>query len=151
MPRFDQRCLSCEWVDEVIVKPFENPACPQCGGPTEHVWQTAAKLHRDEIPGGQVIENLSHEPMTFYSKSEIVKEARRRGLEPFVRHVPVPGSDKSPHTTSWDAVSPWQMEQAKQLLERVGRPAAPEPEPTPDVGPVATPELVEAVWDKMSG
>lgn len=28
-------------------------------------------------------------------------EARARGLEPMVRHVPLPGTDKSPHTVRW--------------------------------------------------
>jgi hypothetical protein len=45
--------------------------------------------------GGQVIENLGHEPVTVYSKSELRREAAKRGLEPMVQHKPPdPASDK---------------------------------------------------------
>jgi hypothetical protein len=59
----------------------------------------------DDIPGGLVIEHgLCHEdgtPRTYYSKTEINREAKRRGWTPFVRHVGERGSDKSPHTSRW--------------------------------------------------
>lgn len=36
----------------------------------------------DSIPGGQVIETIAHEPMTFYSKKAIVAAADQHGLRP---------------------------------------------------------------------
>lgn len=56
----------------------------------------------DEIPGGQVIENLGHDPVTVYSRSELTRLAASRGLESHVRHIPHdPGSDKSRQTQRW--------------------------------------------------
>lgn len=54
----------------------------------------------DEIPGGaRMFENLSHEPIYIESRSQLRAEMRARGLREHVRHVGVPGSDKSPQTT----------------------------------------------------
>lgn len=150
MPRHDQHCTTCDWSGEVWVKPFEHPPCPKCGAETERLWQQSTSVVDDSIPGGQWIENLGPQPMFFETKSAILQEAKRRGLEPRVRHVPVPGTDKSPHTTSWAAVSPYQLEQARLLLERVGKNHVTPHEDEP-VRPLATPalvsELVGNVWD----
>lgn len=70
-------------------------------------------------PGGRVFENLSHEPVTFYSPAEKQRYMRQHGLEEFVRHQPVPGSDTSPHTSRWVSVP--DMAAAKEMLERIGR------------------------------
>jgi hypothetical protein len=79
-------------------------------------------------PGGKVFENLSDQPQTFYSPRELNQYLKAHNLEPFVRHTPVPGSDKSPHTVSWAAVSQETLDGAKAMLERVGT-AAKEPVP----------------------
>lgn len=129
MPRFDQACTTCAWAGDVIAAPFVNPPCPACGGVTERSWTASAAVRGDEYPGGRVIENLGHLPVVVYSRSELTRIARARGLESFVRHTPLPGTDKSPHTTSWAASSPWMIEQARLLLERVGTQAPPRPEP----------------------
>ena len=55
----------------------------------------------DSIPGGWRIENMSHEPITFYSKSDYKREMKARGLINMVQHVGVPGTDKSPMTSRW--------------------------------------------------
>lgn len=59
----------------------------------------------DEIPGGiEIKHGLCHEdgtPRRYYSKSEIMREAKARGMTNYVVHQPVRGSDKSPHTTRW--------------------------------------------------
>jgi hypothetical protein len=72
-------------------------------------------------PGGKTFENLADQPMTFYSPAEKAKYLRNHNIEEFVRHQPVPGSDKSPHTTSWAAVSQATLDGAKAMLERVGQ------------------------------
>jgi hypothetical protein len=71
-------------------------------------------------PGGRTFENLADTPQTFYSPGELNKYLRAHNLESFVRHQPVPGTDKSPHTTSWAAVSQHQLDGATAMLERVG-------------------------------
>ena len=55
----------------------------------------------DSIPGGMVIENMAHHPITFYSKSDYRREMKARGLINRVEHIGVPGTDKSPHTSRW--------------------------------------------------
>ena len=55
----------------------------------------------DTIPGGLVIENMSSQPITFYSKSDYRREMKARGLVNKVEHVGVPGTDKSPMTSRW--------------------------------------------------
>jgi hypothetical protein len=149
MPRFDQHCLACAWEGEIAVPAHHCPPCPSCGGVTERLWRASARVHGDEILGGVWIENLGPQPLQFHSKHAIVQEARRRGLEPMVRHTPVPGSDKSPHTTSWAAVGPYQMEQARLLLERVGTVTVSDPEPAL-IGPVATIEEVAQTWHALT-
>lgn len=71
-------------------------------------------------PGGKTFENLANEPVTFYSKSEYQKYLRTHHIEECVRHVPVPGSDKSPHTTSWATMDPYTLDAAKALVTRTG-------------------------------
>ncbi len=71
----------------------EWPYCPHGFG--------VSRITRDEIPGGMVLENLGPEPVKVYSHSERRAIMKARGLREQVRHMPVPGSDKSPHTTRW--------------------------------------------------
>ena len=71
----------------------------------------------DDIPGGQVIENLGHEPLTFYSRKAIREEADRRGLR--LREQWAGPGDR--YLSNWAAVSPKTLEDAKALLERVGQ------------------------------
>lgn len=151
MPRFTQYCPVCGWQDTIIVQPFVKPPCPHCGQPTDRLWTgTSASVAGDEFPGGKTFENLGNEPVTVYSRSELRREMKARGLQEFVRHVPVPGSDKSPHTTSWDVPSPYTLEQARILLERVGRPSLPDPPKPEDAGngPYATPLVVKEVLER---
>ncbi len=56
----------------------------------------------DELPGGpRMLENLGHEKVYIRSKSHLQAELKARGLMQKVRHVGVPGSDRSPQTTRW--------------------------------------------------
>lgn len=79
-------------------------------------------------PGGKTFENLGHEKKTFYSPRELQAYCKAHRIEPFVRHRPLPGTDKSPHTTSWAAVSQATLDGAKALLERVGTGRDPAPQ-----------------------
>jgi hypothetical protein len=102
----------------------EVMTCPKCGGTIEiggwpfcpdHSPGASFNAQANDIPGGLTLENLDHEPVTVYSRSELRREMKARGLVEFVRHVPVPGSDKSPHTTSWSSVD---LDAGKALAER---------------------------------
>ena len=147
MPRFDQQC-ACGWQGEIVAAPFENPPCPSCGGATERLWRSSASVNGDEIPGGVWIENLGPQPIRFDSKHDIVRYAKAHGMEPMVRHVPIPGTDKSPHTTNWAVTSPYQLEAATALVARMGTVMSPPNDPPHD-GPYATPEDVKTVWQTL--
>lgn len=56
----------------------------------------------DQVPGGaRYFENLGHERVWVESKSQLRDELRARGLRENVRHVGVPGGDRSPQTQRW--------------------------------------------------
>lgn len=98
----------------------------------------------NDIPGGLTLENLGHEPVTVYSRSELKREMQARGLVEFVRHVPVPGSDKSPHTTSWSSVD---LEAGKALAERQAHTRYIAPSERPDPAIIAT---IKDVYEQLS-
>jgi len=138
MPVYDLECQVCGHLKvDVIARIDHLPDCDQCGGVTRHVW-TGEKMQiaADDIPGGIVLENLGPVPVKVYSHSELRRLLRqprtdKQGntyfLTPFVRHVGVPGTDKSPHTTNWAAgITQETLDKAKSLLERVGGATAPE-------------------------
>ena len=89
------RCDRCDKVLEVGDFPF----CP-------HPHQ-ANSVIGDDIPGGIAIRhglcNEDGTPRKYYSKSEMRREAERRGLVNYVTHTPDPksGSDKSKFTSRW--------------------------------------------------
>ena len=99
--RYDQGCTRCPWQGEIRVEPGTHPPCPYCGSQTERYYIAGYDIVRDEIPGGQWIENLGPTPVKVYSKSELRHEMAIRGLEQHVKHVGLPGSDKSPNTQKW--------------------------------------------------
>jgi len=83
------------------------PDCPSCLFPLTKVLPAADRAatvigdacdvvveHGLCWPGGA--------PRRYTSKSEMAREAWKRGLTNYVRHVPLPGTDRSPHTVSWD-------------------------------------------------
>lgn len=108
--RYDQKCLSCSWAAETWAEPHENPSCPDCGAATDRDWGASRQAHgvkQDSIEGGVWIRhgicNPDGSPRKYYSHTEMKMEAAKRGLINLVEHVPLKGSDKSPHTTKWTA------------------------------------------------
>lgn len=107
---YDRKCTTCGILRIDVLEPVnaENPTC-QCGGCLIRVFtQRAPTAIPDSIPGGIEIAhglcNPDGTPRRYDSKSDILRECRVRGIEPMVRHVaPHPDSDRSPHTTRWDA------------------------------------------------
>jgi hypothetical protein len=78
-------------------------------------------------PGGKTFENLADQPVTFYSPAEKSRYMKQHGIEEFVRHQPVPGTDTSPHTSRWVSVP--DMAAAAAMLERIGQSRGHDPEP----------------------
>lgn len=132
MPMYDFKCCACEHTFESLRRISDpNPPCRECGGTTEKILLKAPGVVADSVPGGFVVENIGNRPMKFESKSELKRELDRRGLEQKVRHVGAPGSDKSPHTTSWSGCDPRQLAPSHVLPPEL-RPA-----PDPDLAPAA--------------
>jgi hypothetical protein len=102
------------------------PWCPHGRGVTGAIG--------DEFIGGRVYENLGHEPVYIESRSHLKRELQARGLVEMVRHVPIPGTDKSPHTVSWTSVD---LEGATALAERQARTKATSRESEPSAATVA--------------
>ncbi len=82
----------------------KTPQCAECGSPTTRAFlpESSGHVHGDDIPGGiEIRHGLCHEdgtPQKFYSKSAMAKEAKRRNIVPYVRHVGTPGGDRSKNT-----------------------------------------------------
>ena len=55
----------------------------------------------DSIPGGMILENLGPTPVRVDSHSDRRHLMALKGLTEKVRHTPLQGTDKSPHTTRW--------------------------------------------------
>lgn len=97
---YDFRCENGhESVDQLRSMARRNDPC-HCGAAITHLFR-GMNMIGDDIPGGMRVENLGGKPITVYSKSELKFEAAKRGLSQHVKHVGVPGSDRSPHTTRW--------------------------------------------------
>ena len=138
MPRYDVACPNGHEAERWATVDDRAIACAVCGAPTSRVWRARpSSITRDEIPGGQVIETLQHDPITVYSQSELRKEADKRGLR--LRDCWAGEQDK--HLTNWAAgASARQLENARILVER-----ASQPQRAP-----ATVETFQAEWRKPS-
>jgi hypothetical protein len=110
MPFYDRICTKCEAKMIDSWEPIETPTvlCANCGEPTERAWFQLGKTPNvisDDIPGGiEIRHGLCNEdgsPRTYYSKTEIRKEAERRGLVQRVEHTTERGTDKNKHTVKW--------------------------------------------------
>lgn len=89
---------------------MEETVCTSCGKtlmPGDWPWcphgLSSLVVSQDGIPGGLLIRhglcNPDGSPRRYDSKSEIRKEAKRRGLTNHVEHLPDrKGSDRSKHT-----------------------------------------------------
>ena len=108
----------------------ERATCSKCGTEyaiSEWPWCPHGKPSQivipDDIPGGETVENMGHEPVTYYSKSERRRLMKEHGVEEFVRHQPTKGSDKSPYTVSWDkgSIDAQTLQNAADLLDPARR------------------------------
>jgi len=117
MPFYDLVCKQGHKQYSLLLPVGERPPCPECGEATETLWETAAAVSPDEIPGGIEIRhgicNEDGTPRRYYSKSEMAREAARRGLANIVTHVTPPHTDKNPHTIRWDAAPSYITEEGE--------------------------------------
>lgn len=123
MRRYDVVCLGPVPHETRNVWALARPtSCPTCDAATETLW-TKERLDVSAVtwPGGKVFENLGHEPIRFDSPADLNRYLKAHRIEPFVRHTTLPGTDKSPHTTSWSSMSAVSLDGARALLERVGQ------------------------------
>jgi hypothetical protein len=70
----------------------------------------------DDIPGGMVVENMSHEPFTVYSQTEFKAAMETHNVR--LRDCWAGPEDR--YLSNWAVISPKTLEDAKALLERVG-------------------------------
>ena len=106
MPFYDQKCQTCDWTAEVLLRVDEQMACPNCGAATEHYWKPGhtSGVVTDEIPGGLVLTNIG-EPVTVYSHSERLRVAKERGYSPAYQCAEVNGMDvRAPGQAVWHSV-----------------------------------------------
>lgn len=88
----------------------EWPFCPH--------GRAALAVQGDEID--VVIENNgTPAPIRFRSREALRKHMDAHNLTPMVRHKPLPGSDRSPHTSDWSrGIDRQTLENVKVLLSR---------------------------------
>ena len=55
----------------------------------------------DGVPGGFVVENLSREPETFYSRSDWRRRVKELGVRHRDEFCSAPGTDKNPNCVKW--------------------------------------------------
>lgn len=65
--------------------------------------------------------NLGPDPIHITSKTQRRALMAATGRTEFIRHTPVPGTDKSPHTTDWSkgSMDPYTLRMAEELMQRV--------------------------------
>lgn len=104
----DVICPNCSRARlDVMCEEGEYPRCEVCLVFMERVWSSTAHVHGDEIDI-TIKHGLCHEdgtPRRFTSREELNRAAKAAGYTNHVEHVPVPGSDKSPHTVRFVNIS----------------------------------------------
>jgi hypothetical protein len=100
-----------------VVELGDWPFCPH--------GRAASAVIGDEID--MVVENNgTPDPIRFRSREAMKKHLDAYHLSPMVRHVPLPGTDKSPYTSDWSrGIDPQTLENARVLLSRQGAGAQP--------------------------
>lgn len=92
-------------------------------------------------PGGLTLWNMGVPgPTVVYSETERQQIMKERGLREAVWHIPLPESDQSPVTRSWDTPCAYTLEQARILVSRQGEPR------DPDAGRL---ETLEMGWNRV--
>lgn len=98
----------------------EHPGCAFAATLPAIMKGLSASVHGDEVD--YIDHNLGPEPIRIRSMSQRRAIMAATGRQEFIRHTPVPGTDKSPHTTDWSkgSIDPQTLENARVLVERQG-------------------------------
>jgi hypothetical protein len=99
MPMFDYRCTDGHEFEACVPSGTDAMLCRQCSSLAERVWRGMAAVIGDECDF--IDDNLSRHPIRIRSKTEHRRLMKEKGVQLGVKHVGLPGSDKSPHTTRW--------------------------------------------------
>ena len=100
MPKYDYICQQGHEQIDVYAKYGDRPPCPTCGGSVEILWKSSfPNIIGDEMH--YTDHNMASQPITFTSKAERRRKMKELGIQEKIRHVGVPGSDKSAHTSRW--------------------------------------------------
>lgn len=145
MPLYDRACSQCGHVEIDVWEKVQSdaPLCPQCGDPMARAWLSKASaivpdsMHHWMTNGTKV-------PILFESKQEFKRWKKEHGYGDRVRHIGVDGSDKSKHTTRWEAMDAYTLNNARILLERAAQ------QPTRNE-PVETPVKVKSYYGDVGG
>jgi hypothetical protein len=145
----DSELTACPLQMPDVLRPYEKRdellLCPDCTLPLQRIWTVSSQKRsaEDNIPGGLWLENYGPEPVKVYSHTERKKllkvgadgNVRRDKIAEMVRHVSVPGTDRSPHTVDWSAgsIDAVTLDNARILVSRpasqdAGREASRDPE-----------------------
>ena len=105
MPFYDLVCAQGHKQYDLYLKLGERPPCPECNEPTETLWERSSNVNGDECDIW-IRHGICHEdgsPKRYYSKSQIIKDAKAKGYVIDDQHItdPKTGSDKNPHTKRW--------------------------------------------------
>jgi hypothetical protein len=100
---YDLKCDDCGGTVIDVLEPINAaPHRCDCGGTMRRAWLTTPpNVIPDDIPGGVLIHNGlcgpggAADPIRYYSKSEINRAAKAKGLQQRVEHEPSQGSDKN--------------------------------------------------------
>lgn len=119
MPMYDYQCPNGHTFESLEKVGVDSVDCPSCCSWARKVWiSSPPSVIGDSCNITQ--ENGFKEVQHFTSKAERRRALREQHVEEAVRHIGVPGTDKSPHTQSWAAIGPNTLADAKAMLERVG-------------------------------
>lgn len=100
MPKYDYICADGHEQIDVLAKYGDRPACPTCGGAVEILWRSSfPNIIGDEMD--YTDHNMASEPIRFTSKAERRRVMKSLGIQEKIRHVGLPGSDRSPITKAW--------------------------------------------------
>jgi hypothetical protein len=148
MPLCDYTCRACD----VVLRDSWATTAPLCRFCSTRMDKLIARggVRDDSWIGGKTFENLGHDPVTFYSKTDYRRYLKTHGIEEFHRHTPPPGTDKSDQTTSWASVTQETLDGAAAMLERVGQAKGRTPSyvQAMDVTTFDEQGRVEATWRK---
>jgi hypothetical protein len=103
MPIYERACERCDWTTDFSFEAWRDreKLCPQCGGWTVRVWTGTPAIIPDTFREPLVDEHMTKETQVFHSRSERKAAIKRHGAVERVRHIGVPGTDKSVFTTKW--------------------------------------------------